>query len=355
MEKENVLFVPQFKLGRDVSFEDLTKEWGFSAVILANGSWRDRSLRIDDIDQYIGKGLLYQNPFVYWFNHYFEKNYNGPQYEIPDGAIVIGGGLASIDVIKIIQLELAMKKLKEKGIDAKLHDLELKGIPKILENHNLKWEDLGLKGGTLFYRRRKKDMPLMSTPDNATEKQIAKAENVRERILDNAMRKYCFNYQDCSVPTKAVIENDCCVGIEFVRTEVKEGRKSMPEVIEGSEKVVKTGLVVSSIGSVPERIEGIPTKGDFYCYADWDTGKMEGCEGVYGSGNVVTGQGNIIVSRKHSQFVTNYIIENELNKKTPVDKEKILTILGRIKEHLQKINYNSFNEWIKKVAPKDEG
>ena len=105
MKKPGVYFIPSTKLGRDLEFEDLCNNWGFSAVILANGAWRDRDLGVPGADKFIDKGLVYQNPFIYWYNHKNEKNYNGPRYETPDEAMVVGGGLASIDVVKVLQLE----------------------------------------------------------------------------------------------------------------------------------------------------------------------------------------------------------------------------------------------------------
>ena len=72
MKKPNVYFIPSTKLGRDFNLSQLF-EWGFSAVILANGAWRDRELGVPEAEQYVGKGLLYQNPFIYWYNHKNEK------------------------------------------------------------------------------------------------------------------------------------------------------------------------------------------------------------------------------------------------------------------------------------------
>src|SRR6201984_3563113 len=37
MKKPGVMLIPSTKLGRDIAFDDLVKNWGFSAVILANG------------------------------------------------------------------------------------------------------------------------------------------------------------------------------------------------------------------------------------------------------------------------------------------------------------------------------
>ena len=113
LRKPGVYFVPCTRLGRDVEFDDLCQNWGFSAVILANGAWRDRDLGVPGCDQYIDRGLIYQNPFIYWYNHKNEKTYDGPRYEAPDETLVVGGGLASIDVVKILQLENYERALKE--------------------------------------------------------------------------------------------------------------------------------------------------------------------------------------------------------------------------------------------------
>src|SRR3990167_9599620 len=69
IKKPGVVFVPSTKIGAELDFKDLTDGWGFSAVILANGAWRDRDIGIAGAAEFIGKGLIYQNPFIYWYNH----------------------------------------------------------------------------------------------------------------------------------------------------------------------------------------------------------------------------------------------------------------------------------------------
>src|SRR5687767_12261704 len=59
-----VHYIPSCKLGRDISFEELTS-WNLSAIVMATGAWKDRPLPIADIDDYVNKGLYYQNPLVY--------------------------------------------------------------------------------------------------------------------------------------------------------------------------------------------------------------------------------------------------------------------------------------------------
>ena len=173
-----VHFVPNTKVGRDVGFDELANQWGFSAVVLAHGAWRDRPLPVEGADAYVGKGLVYQNSFIYWFNHFTERGYDGPQYEVPDGAIVVGGGLASIDVVKALQLEGVRLALAEQGIDEEIEKLEAEGIPDVLAEHGLTWKKLGLHGATLFYRRRIEDMPLTDIPEGSDEAKLqAREEN----------------------------------------------------------------------------------------------------------------------------------------------------------------------------------
>ncbi len=131
LKKPGVTFSPSTRLGSDLDFKELVDQWGFSAVILANGAWRDRNVGVEGADEYIDKGLIYQNPFIYWYNHKNEKSYSGPRYEAPDETLVLGGGLASIDVVKILQLENYERALRAKGVETGMHELEKKGIPAI--------------------------------------------------------------------------------------------------------------------------------------------------------------------------------------------------------------------------------
>ena len=306
LNKPDVDFIPLAKLGRDIDFDDLCKRWGFSAVILANGAWRDRDLGIPGAEQYVEKGLLYQNPFIYWYNHKNEKDFSGPRYEAPDGALVVGGGLASIDVVKVLQLENYERALKARGVEANLHELE-KGIPAFCKARGIDPASLGVKGCLLIYRRRVQDMPLAQTPENATPEQVVRTEQVRQKMLRLAQDRYLFRFQDRRVATGLIVEGGGLTGLKVAETKV-EGRKAEP--IAGSEHELRAPLVISSIGSVPEVIPGVAMKGEYYTFTDSDLPRYAGSDHVFGVGNVVTGQGNIKVSFDHSQKVTTEIIEN---------------------------------------------
>ena len=217
LKKAGVYFIPSVKLGRDVTLQELRDTWGFSAVILANGAWRDRDLGVPGAEKFVDKGLVYQNPFIYWYNHKNEKSYAGPRYETPDEALVVGGGLASIDVVKVLQLENYERALRACGIEAGMHELE-KGIPAFCKAHGIKPEELGVKGCLLIYRRREQDMPLAQPPDNATPEQIARTEQVRLKMLRLARDRYLFRVQDRRLTTGLVVENDRVVGLRVAET-----------------------------------------------------------------------------------------------------------------------------------------
>jgi len=309
LRKPGVRFVPSTKVGRDIEFEDLVKNWGFSAVILANGAWRDRDLGVSGADEFIDKGLVYQNPFIYWYNHKNEKGYRGPRYETPDETLVVGGGLASIDVVKVLQLENYERALAARGVQTTMHELE-KGIPAVLKAHGIDPQSLGVKGCLLLYRRREQDMPLAQPPDQATPEQIAKTEQVRQKMLRLARKKYLFRFQDRRLTTGLLVENGRLVGLRVAETKI-EGRTAQP--IPGTEQDLRAPLVISSIGSVPERLPGVATQGEYYTFSDEDLPRYAGSEQVFGVGNVVTGQGNIRVSLIHSQKVTKHLVENYLS------------------------------------------
>jgi NADPH-dependent glutamate synthase beta subunit-like oxidoreductase len=300
----NVAFVPRTKIGRDVDFAALCRDFGFHAVVLANGAWRDRPLPIDGADAYVGKGLVYQNPFIIWFNHENEKGFSGMRFEPVDDAIVVGGGLASIDVAKVMMLETTRAKLRERGIDEPMIDLEVKGIPRVLERHGLRFEDLGLKGATLFYRRRIEDMPVVEVPDGADDARRARVEATRKKLLDKAMERYLFRIEALSAPDGLIVEDGRLVGLRFRRTKMENGKlTSTDETFER-----RGAIVISSIGSIPEAIPGIDMKGELFAFSDWDLGRLEAYPNVFSAGNVVTGKGNIAASRKHAGHVAEEVI-----------------------------------------------
>lgn len=373
-----VYFVPNTKLGRDIDFQDVVYNWGFSAVLLAIGAWRDRPLPIPGIDDFLGKGFYYQNPFVTWFNHNHEPDYQGPQFEIHDDAIVVGGGLASLDVVKILMLETTARALTERGHRTDILTLEREGISKYLDGLGLTLADLGLKGCTLFYRRRVMDMPLAEMPKDASPERRQRVYDSRRKILHNFQSKYGFRFQERRAPVDKIVVGDRLMGLVFQETEIVDGRV-MP--VEGSEHPVRSPLTISSIGSVPEPIPGVPMEGELFRIEDTETGKLEGFENVFALGNAVTGRGNIKASLVHGRQVSDQVMDyflawreqdyQELIRRGALDAElkietiadllrhkkllgveQIRSLVDRVQEMQRRVGYDGdYHKWVAKHRP----
>ncbi len=335
-----VVFVPGTRLGQDLSFSTLSNNAGLSALILAHGAWLDRPLPIEGVDRFVGNGLIYQNPFVYWFNHYEESGFCGEDFPIHDDAIVIGGGLASIDVCKILNLELYARALRDRGIKVDVEEMELRGIPRTLETHGYTPDDFTIRGCTLFYRRSKEDMPLENI-SNPTAQRIEKLRGTRAKIMDKVMRKYLVRFQPNVVPVEVVEEAGVLTGFVFQRTEIVDGRVNK---LESSDFVVRSKQIISSIGSTPTRIDGVRMEGELYQWQNRDEGRL--VEGVYGLGNVLTGKGNIVESRRNSKAITPRVVDRALaSPKIPPD--GISEIVGLIQARWDAVGYpGDYVEWI---------
>lgn len=376
LENPLVTYVPLVRLGEDVDFLDVTKNWGFSAVLLATGAWRDRPLQLDGIEDFLNHGFYYQNQFIKWYNHCHEPDFRGNHIEIKDGALVIGGGLASIDIAKALMMEMVQKAVAERGARISLFDLE-RGIPKALEAHNLKFEDLGLKGCTLVYRRRIKDMPLFPG-ENETPEQIAKAEVVREKVVQTAQARFLFHVLPCHIPVQVMVDNGKLVGLVLKETTIVKGEV---HELPNTEKEFKTEMVVSSIGSIPELIPGLPAKGQVFDVETGECCRLRGYPNVFALGNAVTGRGNIKESLEHGRDISQSILEQYLFDKSGAISEqyrkketRIIQGLGAVLDGLHqfeapdtaqrqrimkkvkalwcKSGYNgNYTEWIKKHTP----
>jgi ferredoxin/flavodoxin---NADP+ reductase len=380
LEHPNIEFVPKNRLGRDIDFEDLRTRWGLNVLVLTHGAWRDRPFPVESADQFIDRGLVYQNPLIYWFNHYLEKSYDGPQYELTPGAIVVGGGLASIDVVKVLQIEMTLKALAARGISEDMVRLEREGVEPVVESHGLEYADLGIKPCKLFYRRRVVDMPLSDVPPDAPPKRQEAMRNARGKILEKAMRKFLFEFQELRVPTGVIIEDGRMVGVNFSGTEVADGQV---RTIAGKSEEARAALTISSIGSIPEPIPGVPQKGEVYQYRDVKSGLLfDGPTAVFAAGNVLTGKGNIKDSLESGTEIGTMVAERYLGltdtgptlaetarRNADVEAEKIAAemdarrelpraevdaILAKVRERQQAVGYGgNYREWIAKMTPSD--
>jgi hypothetical protein len=192
-------------------------------------------------------------------------------------------------------------------------------------------------------------MPLASQKDRSEEAR-AKAEATRAKVLDLAMEKYRFHYAERHLAKEKIIENDRLVGVVFSRTRV-DGRKAIP--LPGTEVEKRHPAWISSIGSVPEPLDGVEMTGAFYKFEDWDLGVYGPRENVYGVGNAVTGQGNIVVSRKHAQAVAEHLIE-QWGDSDKLPEARVEEIIEKVKARQAEVGYDGdYTAWIEEVIPED--
>jgi ferredoxin/flavodoxin---NADP+ reductase len=380
LDHPNIEFVPLTRIGADIDYDDLRRHWGLSAIVLAHGAWRDRPLAVEGADQFIDRGLVYQNRLIYWFNHYPEKAYDGPRYDLPPGAMVIGGGLASIDVVKVLQIETALKALRDRGIEEDMLKLEREGLEPVLAARGLKYADLGVAPCKLYYRRRVLDMPLSDIAPDAPPKRAEAMRAARAKILDKAQRKYLFEFEPLRVPTGLVVEDGRMAGVQMSRTEVADGQvRTLPD----SASPVRAPLIISSIGSIPEQIPGIPSKGEVYAYIDATVGLLDdGPTAVYAAGNVLTGKGNIKDSLESGTFIGIHVAEAYLGlndddvplaegarkeaerqgshisdavKSRPgLGPEQVGEVMRRVRERQRAVGYEgNYRAWIARITPAD--
>jgi len=379
LDHQNIRYVPNVKIGKDIEFLDLVNNWGFSAIILANGAWKDRHLPIENIDKFIDKELIYQNSFINWFNHKHEQAYNGKNYIIKNNTVIIGGGLSSLDVVKIVMIELVKRQLLlVKGIEADLFTLEKNGVKDVLEELNLTLADIDVQKTKLVYRRTARDMPLKSPKDGSKES-IEAAKGVSEKLLNKYQEKYLFEFIPLSVPFNFNEKDGKLSGIVFQKVEIDNGK--IKPIKEGFFEI-ETDMLISSIGSVPETIEGLQYEysslkmkgeGDYHVY---------GYDNVFAVGNAVTGKGNILESKKHGKEMTGKIIDRHLtddafekwlinhnnqikdNVKNQLDDivkeisqlniqpESIIQgILDKTAEIHKNYNYTNYIEWVRENIP----
>ena len=349
LDHARVRFIPNLKIGKDFNFKDLV-DLGFTAIILANGAWKDRPLPVPGIEKFRDKGLIYQNDLLKWYNHYHEPDYKGKQYDIKDGVVVIGGGLASLDVMKIVMMELVERALKEKlGKDTVVDQFEMekKGIDKYLEQFGLKFEDLGIKGATLVYRRQARHMPLKQ-PQGGTQEAKEKAQIVSQRILDNYKKKFHFHFIPEATPVGYIEEDGKLKGLILQKLRTLDNGKLEP--VEGETFPIYTEQVISSIGSIPEPIEGIPYDGDRIKTEGDDTiSRVSGYDNVFAIGNAVTGKGNIKTAKEHGSMVTQKLLDEYLQKNTQAfDME-----LEAYNEEVRKKTDDKIAEIFKQLFDKD--
>ena len=103
--------------------------------------------------------------------------------------------------------------------------------------------------------------------------------------------------------------------MQFQRVDIIDGKLIE---IDGDVFDFPTELLVSSIGSLPKETPSLPIAGNYLRTEGKHGVQVEGFDNVFAVGNVVTGRGNILESRKHGREITDLIIDEHLTKEDPM-------------------------------------
>jgi hypothetical protein len=221
-------------------------------------------------------------------------------------------------------------------------------------------------------------MPLTPMPPDADENRKAKIYQLRKRILKNFLQKYLFTVTECLIPTDYLTAQNRLTGLIFQKNVYMNGNW---KIVTDKRHSVNASLVISSIGSMPEKLDELPMEGNILEIQDMDSGKIRGYPDLFALGNVVTGRGNIRESLHHSRAVTKSLLNSHLDilenkykdwiqedesitekridhlveqlKESPsTAEEKIASLNKKIKNLQKKAGYDgNYQKWIKEHLP----
>lgn len=256
---DNVRFVGNVKIGRDVSIAELQDL--YDAVVLATGAPHDRKLDLPGEDL---PGVHGSAAFVGWYNGHPQFATLDPDLS-GDTAVVIGMGNVALDVARI----LSKTRAEFDGSDIVAHALD------VLDTSRLR---------RIVVLGRRGPHQIMMTPKELGElSHLSRAaprvdpqdlpEVGEDALLEPGMRKSvnhlrsfaaipASHYADADIEIefdffaspKAILGSDKVEGIEVERTTVEAGRA----IGTGETYVIPASLVVCCIGYQTSRIPDVP-------------------------------------------------------------------------------------------------
>ena len=336
---DNVRFVGNVKVGRDISISELQEL--YDAIVLATGAPNDRALGIpgDDLPGVIGSAA-----FVGWYNGHPDFAALTPPLEGP-GAVVVGNGNVALDVARI----LAKTRDEFAGADIVAHALDA------LDHSGIKRVSiLGRRGphqiamtpkelGELGHLARA--TPLVDPADLPPEADDALLEpGMRKSVThlrefagnDGAMKAIALEFDFFAMPI--AIEGDGKVERIIVeRTKLDENLRS---VSTGERYVIPCAMVVACIGYQTPPIEGVPYEHGRGRFANTD-GRI--IPGLYCVGWARRGpSGTIGTNRPDSYAVVDCLIEDVGEGSGKAGRPALDALLGE-----RGVNIVTFRDWQK--------
>lgn len=328
------------ELGKDISVEDLTKN--YDAVVIATGTDKGRKLGIPGEDL---RGSLSAAEFVPWYNAH-------PDYvnvDVPldtDTAVVIGAGNVAMDVARMLALEPreldctdtanhALEELHKSAIRT-VHIFARRGpehvaftSPELRELPKLEHTDVEI-GESDIEDALKRVSELGEIPKDVKSNLDAMMAIAKSDKRGNE-RKLIFHFLASPIEIKG---KDRVEEAVFAINEVRNGRV---EKTDGTYSV-KTGLVISAIGYQAEPITGIPFKSGI---VEHENGQVTGTN-IFVVGWAKRGPSGVIGTNKSDAAAVMELLTSKLqNPKDYFDLAKYLASKGVV--HISQGNWEKLN------------
>ena len=255
-EQENVRFIGNLTVGRDVTIDELLAL--YDAVVLATGAPEDRPLAIPGADL---PGVVGSAAFVGWYNCHPDFADLALDLDISSVA-VIGNGNVALDVARVLAKtadEMAQSDIApyaaERIARAPIRDIYIFGRRGPLQAH-FSPKELGEMGALA------RAVPLVDAAQLPSEDEEAELEPARRKII-SILRRFAGN-RPADKPVRihfeffarpAEVLGTCCVcGLRLERTRLADERA----IGTGEYFEVPCGLVIPCIGYRTSPIPGVP-------------------------------------------------------------------------------------------------
>ncbi|NVK19403.1 MAG: FAD-dependent oxidoreductase [Methylocystaceae bacterium] len=305
MQNDDVRFVGNVEIGRDVSYEELKDL--YDIVFLAIGASLDRKLGIAGEDL---KGVYGSAEFVGWYNGHPDFVDLAPKLG-PKGVAIIGNGNVAIDIVRV----LAKSMEEMEGSDLCVHAED-----RIRATNITDFYMIGRRGAAqaAFTPSEANELghlahchpvilndDLTEVPENDDPKSLKNKEKNLEILKglkdqDRGDKDKTLHMQFWAKPI-AILGDDQVEGLKLERTELKDGR------VTGTGKTfeIEVSSVISAIGYATQPFDGLPMDGTIVRNKE---GAVEA--GVYVSGWAKHGpQGTIPTNRKESMEMAKRAID----------------------------------------------
>jgi len=352
MAKEEVSFLGNVKVGRDISVEELKKF--YDAILFTCGAETDRKLNIPGIDL---KSSHTATEFVAWYNG--RPEYRDRQFDLSgEVAVIIGQGNVAMDVCRI----LAKTVDELKNTDIAQHAIEALSKSNIKEVHMIGRRGPAQAAFTPVEIREFGELmdcsPVFANPDDmnlseTSQKELEDVTNAPKKknyeimqgfktlATDGKAKKFVIHFFESPVELEGAgkVEKVILEKNELTGEAGKQKAKGI-----GEKKEFKCDIFFRSVGYRGIPIEGVPFNDEWGVF-DNEAGRIKGAPGLYCSGWIKRGPSGVIGTNKSDSEETVLNILADIDSLPVAQTPDTKVLLEFLKS--KNVRVVSFEDWKK--------